>query len=273
MAIRADYHLHSHHSTDSEESMEALIMEGINKGFSSMCFTEHMDIDFPISEHDSEGSFILNTDSYLYELLGLREKYASKIKVEFGVEIGMQPHLRRELALYAKEYEFDFIIGSCHIVDGKDPYYPEYFENKSDEEGYRRYFEVLLEDMKVFSNYDVLGHLDYIVRYGQSKDSDYSYDKYKDCIDPILEKLIDQEKGLEVNTGALRHGLRELNPCTDIIKKYRSLGGEIITIGSDAHNVQNLGLEFDKAEKILMDCGYKYYTTFDKRVAEFHKLG
>lgn len=273
MAIKSDFHLHSNHSSDSTASMESMILRGIELGLESMCFTEHHDIDFPeISEETGEASFNLNTDSYLYELLGLRYKYESQIKILFGVEIGMQPHLRRELALYAKAYEFDYIIGSTHLVGGVDPYYESYFENISDEEGYRKYFEEMYENMKVFSNYDVLGHLDYIVRYGKTKDADYSYEKYADVIDPILKKLIDQEKGLELNTGGLRHNLREPNPCSDILKKYRSLGGEIITIGSDAHEPSVMALEFDRASEILKDCGFKYYTTFEKRTVEMHKL-
>lgn len=273
MAIKADYHMHSSYSTDSEESMESMILEGIRRGFDTICFTEHMDMDFPVSEDTPEGSFLLNTDSYLYELLGLREKYASKIKINFGVELGVQPHLRKELALYAKAYDFDFIIASCHLVDHMDPYYPEYFNRYSEEEGFRRYFKEVLSGLGIFQNFDVLGHLDYIVRYPKNKDLDYSYDQYKDCIDPILEKLIDLEKGLEINTGGLHDGLREPNPCSDILKRYRELGGEIITVGSDGHNTGAMGFSFDVAQKILMDCGFKYYTTFEKRVPEFHKLG
>lgn len=273
MAIKSDFHLHSNHSSDSDSSMESMILRGIELGLESMCFTEHHDIDFPeVSKETGEAMFNLNTDSYLYELLGLRYKYEDKIKILFGVEIGMQPHLRRELALYAKAYEFDYIIGSTHLVGRIDPYYESYFEGKSDEEAYRTYFKEVYENMKIFSNYDVLAHLDYIVRYGKNKDENYSYEKYADVIDPILNKLIDQEKGLEVNTGGLRHGLREANPCTDIIKKYKSLGGEIITIGSDAHRPSDIAIEFDRASEILKECGYKYYTTFEKRTVEMHKL-
>lgn len=124
MPIKADFHVHSTYSGDAESSMESMILKGIDLGFETICFTDHQDIDFPYDEKTPVGTFDLNTDSYLYELLGLREKYKDKIKVMFGVEIGMQPHLRRELALYAKAYDFDFIIGSVHLLNKEDPYYP-----------------------------------------------------------------------------------------------------------------------------------------------------
>ena len=100
----------------------------------------------------------------------------------------------------------------------------------------------------------------------------YNYDKYKDCIDPILDRILELEKGIELNTGAIRYGMREMNPCMDILKKYREMGGEIITIGSDAHETGYLADGFDRAAEVLKECGFKYYTTFEKRVAEYHKL-
>ena len=93
MAIKADFHLHSHFSGDCQEPMENMIQKGIELGLTHMCFTEHMDMDFPVTELDPEGKFLVNTDSYLYELIGLKQKYAGKINILFGIELGLQPHL------------------------------------------------------------------------------------------------------------------------------------------------------------------------------------
>lgn len=272
MAIKADYHLHSSFSGDSTTPMEEMIQKGIDLGLSSMCFTEHMDMDYVYLKPEEEGIFELNTDSYLYQLIQMKEKYADRIQIQFGVELGVQPHLRRELAVYAKSFDFDFIIASTHLCNRKDPYYPEFYEGRTDEEAYREYFSFTLENLKAFSNFDVYGHLDYVVRYGKTKDENYCYDRYQDILDKILETLIEKEKGLELNTGAIRYGLKDLNPCTDILKHYRKLGGEIITIGSDAHKPSNIAEGFDRAAQILSDCGFRYYTTFEKRMPEFHKI-
>lgn len=272
MAITADYHLHSCFSGDSETPLEDMIQKGISLGLTTMCFTEHMDMDYVYMNPEEKGSFELNTDSYLYELATLKSRYADRIKILFGVELGLQPHLRRELALYAKSFPFDFIIGSSHICNGKDPYFPYFFEGRSDEESYREYFSSILDNLKVFSNFDVYGHLDYVVRYGKSKDTEYSYDKYKDILDRILETLLEKEKGIELNTGAISCGLKEPNPCTGILRRYKELGGEIITIGSDAHEPGAIARGFDIAAQILTECGFKYYTTFENRSPEFHRI-
>ena len=126
------------------------------------------------------------------------------------MEFGMQQHLGNMCSKLAQKYPFDFIIGSIHLVDGQDPYYRTYFDNKTDEEGYCRGFEVTLECVKKTHDFDVLGHIDYIVRYGRKREQDYSYVKYADYLDEILKYLIQNGKGLEVNTGGWKYGLPPL---------------------------------------------------------------
>ena len=272
MPILTDFHMHSSFSGDSDTPMEEMIQKGIELGLTHMCFTEHNDFDFPVCDETPAGTFELNVDAYLYDLLKYREKYKNKINILFGIELGLQPHIIRQNSILAKSYDFDFIIGSSHICNQKDPYYPPFYEGRSEEEAYREYFESILENIKKFSNFDVYGHLDYVVRYGPNKDQNYSYAKYQDIIDPILELLIDKSKGLEINTGGLKSGLKDLHPCTDILKRYRELGGEIITIGSDAHTPNVITNHFERAAEVLRECGFRYYTIFEKRIAEFKKL-
>lgn len=272
MAITADYHLHSAFSGDSTEPMENMIRAAIQKGLTHICFTEHMDMDYPVSPETPEGTFLLNTDSYLYELATFKSKYADRINILFGVELGLQPHLQKELTLYARSYEFDFIIGSTHVANGKDPYYPPFYEGRSEEEAYREYFQATIDNLKKFNNFDICGHLDYVVRYGPNMDKDYSYAKYKDLFDKMLNLILEKEKGIEINTGSLRKGTREASPCNDVLKRYRELGGEIITIGSDAHNAGDVAADFNKAADFLKECGFKYYCIYENRLPEFKKL-
>lgn len=272
MPITADYHLHTSFSGDSDTPMEEMIIKGIEKGLTQMCFTEHHDFDYPIWGEFPAGIFELNPDSYLYDFLKYKEKYADKIKLCFGVELGMQPHLSRRNAAFAKAHDYDFIIASSHLCNGKDPAFPTFYEGKTQEEGYREYFESILENLKTYSNFDVYGHLDYVVRYGPGKDEGYSYEKYRDVIDAILDKLISNGKGIEINTNGLAKGLRDANPCSAIIRRYKELGGEIITVGSDAHTPESIAAYFDKAADVLTACGFCYYSTFEKRSVTFHKI-
>lgn len=272
MPITADYHMHSLHSGDSQAPMEQMIQSAISKGLTHICFTEHMDFDFPVSEFAPEGHFEVNTDSYLYDLVTLKNKYASQIQVNFGIELGLQPHLARQLAVYAKSFDFDFIIGSSHIVNKTDPYLSSYYEGRSEEEAYREYFSSIIENLRKISNFDVYGHLDYVVRYGPNRDTNYSYDKYKDIYDELLTLLLEKEKGIELNTSALRSGLRDMHPCMDVLRRYRELGGEIITIGSDAHKPEHVGSDLQRAAEVLTECGFKYYTVFQHRLPEFKRI-
>ena len=278
MPITADYHLHSSFSGDSDTPTEEMILKGIELGLTRMCFTEHNDFDYPVTESTPErrstpeGMFELNPDSYLYDFLKLKEKYEGQINLYFGVELGMQPHLSKQNAAFAKAHDYDFIIASSHLCNGQDPYYPSFYEGRTQEEAYTEYFESILENLKFYSNFDVYGHLDYVVRYGPTKDEGYSYEAYRDIFDRILERLISMGKGIEINTAGLAKGMRDANPCVGVIRRYRELGGEVITVGSDAHDPGQIAYAFDRAADILKDCGFKYYTTFEKRSPSFHKL-
>ncbi len=273
MAVLADYHMHSTFSGDAKSPMEDMVKASIDKGLKEICFTEHNDILFPYSEEDREGMYEVNTDSYLYELLCMREKYQDKIKIGFGVELGMQDIALKLNEDYAKSFDFDFIIFSCHIVNGTDPYYPPYFEGRSEEEAVREYFDCILSNVKAFNNYDVVGHLDYVVRYAPQKDKNYSYEKYKDVIDKILLTLVENGRGLEINTSGFGyHNLKDVHPAREILKRYKELGGEIVTVGSDAHVAENVGGFFDKAKEALEAAGFEYYTTFEKRKPAFVRL-
>jgi histidinol-phosphatase (PHP family) len=119
------------------------------------------------------------------------------------------------------------------------------------------------------TEYDSLGHIDYIVRYGNDKEQTYSYSKNADYIDEILKHLIANGKGLEVNAAGWKSGLSFAHPHQDVLKRYKELGGEIITIGSDAHKPEHVAYDFHKIKDYLEFCGFKYYTEFRQRKPHF----
>ncbi|WP_029230693.1 histidinol-phosphatase HisJ family protein [Butyrivibrio sp. VCB2006] len=265
--LPADYHLHTHNSGDSEAPMKDMVESAISKGLTEMCFTEHMDLDFPITEQVPEGLFTLDIPPYEKDLFSYREEYKDRIAIKYGIELGLQPQILADNKAIIQNHGFDFVIGSVHLLDHKDPYYYSNYWSAQDEDSViRRYFESTLENIKLFSDFDVLGHLDYIVRYTPSKGADYSYFKYKDIIDEILSLLIEMKKGLDLNTKALVSGNENPNPGIDILKRYHELGGRIITFGSDAHVPDGVAGCFDKAKDIALKCGFDSYYTFTKRV-------
>ena len=262
--------MHSSFSSDSSTPMETMIQASVERGLDGICFTEHFDPDYPAVPDGLD--FSLDIPAYHRKLQQLRNKYQDKISVRFRIELGLQPHLVPYFHGLLKEHPFDFVIGSSHVVHGYDPYYPEFFQNRAESEGYREYFESILENLTVFSEMDVYGHIDYIVRYGPNKNTYYSYEKYQDILDEILITLIRRNVGLEVNTGGFHSGLGEPNPCTSVIRRYRQLGGEIITIGADAHTPEKIAFSFENTASILKECGFRYYTIFENRKPTYIKL-
>ena len=265
-----DCHMHSDFSADSDTPMENMIQKAIASGLEGICFTEHLDPDYPVTPDGLE--FSLDISSYYRKLMELQNVYRNQLQIRFGIEIGLQMHLAEYFHQLLSEYPFDFVIGSSHLVHGADPYYPEFFQGRSEQRAYMEYFESILENLSVFDEMDTYGHIDYIVRYGPNQNRFYSYGRYQDILDEILKKLIEKQVGLEVNTGGYHYGLGEPNPCTAVIRRYRQLGGEIITIGADAHTPDKIGYAFDKAAQILKECGFRYYTVFKERKPEFIRL-
>lgn len=266
--MKTDFHIHSSLSADSKAPMESMIARGLELGLTAMCFTEHMDYGYI----DEGLNFELDTDVYCQTFLEMKERYRGQIRLLFGIELGLQPHLAAKHAAYLSSCPFDFVIGSSHLVDGIDPYYPKFYEGRTEEESYHRYFLSILENLDAFSDVDTYGHIDYVVRYGPNKNRFYSYQKYREIIDEILKKLIEKGIGLEVNTAGYKYGLGAPNPHPDIIKRYRDLGGEILTVGSDAHAPEHLAYAFSGLDELLKRCGFRYYTIFEKRKPEFIPL-
>lgn len=263
-----DFHIHTSFSSDSETDPECQIQKAISLGMDTICLTDHQDFDFPPGEYD----FLFDTDAYFQKLAVLKETYQKQIRLCIGVELGLQPHLKQQLPEYVSRYLFDFVIGSTHVSRRLDPYEKEFFEGLSEERAYRLYFEEELENLKTYDCYDVAGHIDYVVRYGPTKAACYSYAKQKDVLDEILRTLIDKGKGLECNTSGLRSGLDFPNPHPDLLRRYREMGGEILTLGSDAHAPANIGEDFQRMKELLIHCGFRYYTIFQNRKPEFRSL-
>ena len=266
--IKCDFHNHTSFSADSEASPESMIERAIELGLSYLCITDHMDLDMDLPDMD----FTFDTNEYFHKHQQLKEQYSDHITLLTGIELGLQPHLNTELTELLKSHDFDFVIGSSHLCDKIDPYYAEYWHGKTEYQATYRYFESILENLHAFDDIDVYGHIDYVVRYGPTQADNYSYSKYKEILDEILKTLIAKNIGLELNTGGLKYGLGFAHPHTDVLKHYKELGGEIITIGSDAHKPEHLAYDFSKVPSILKEAGFKYYTIFKNRTPEFIKL-
>ncbi len=268
--MKADFHMHTNFSSDATSTPEEMIEGAIQKGLKTICITDHQDVDWPDCE--SGENFQIDFEHYIPTIQRLQAQYKDRIEILLGVEFGLQPHLANVYKETAAKYPFDFIIGSVHILDGLDPYRGTYFANMTDTEGYRRALELTMENIKNIEDFDSLGHLDYVVRYAKEKEGSYRPLDYMDMIDEVLRLLIEKQKGLEINTAGWKYGLSFAHPHMEILRRYRELGGEIITVGSDGHRPEHIAYDFHKVSPMLKDCGFKFYTEFRKREPLFMEL-
>ncbi len=262
-----DHHVHTNFSPDAdpEATMKSYINKAKALGRRGIIFTDHVDIDTPVE--------------LFYEYPDYKD-YKTKIDflndpdffVGMGVEIGYFDTIKTKLDHFINAHPFDFVISSIHIGDGLDFYNNDFFIGKSQKEAYQRYFEIVLEMVENFNNYDVVGHLDYIIRYGDYTNKTYNYNDYKALIDKILKAIIKNDKGIEINTSGFRYGLGVIHPNVTLLKRYKALGGKIITLGSDAHKVHDFEADFDRAIALLKDAGFSEIAVFKNRKATFYEI-
>ena len=271
--IIADMHTHSNFSGDSEASMETQVKKAINLGLKYYCFTDHKDLYYPEVQNEN-GDFInifnLDVKSYMNKIKELKSIYKNSLNILAGIELGLSKKALPEYEALLKENDFDFVLASVHLIDGMDPYYPEFWLYHDSKAAVKRYFEIILEMITDYTDFDSLGHLDYIFRYirdeaGNPGDGHYSYREYAGLIDPILSRLIELDKALEVNTAGYKYGLGAPNPQTKVLRRYKKLGGTKITIGSDGHKPEHLAYDFDKVETLLKELEFDSYYIYENR--------
>ncbi|MDE6740195.1 MAG: histidinol-phosphatase HisJ family protein [Lachnospiraceae bacterium] len=274
----ADYHVHTEFSDDSVYPMEQVIKDAIAMQMDEICFTDHVDYGIkddwdgphPIEYRGSEPLANVNYPLYFTKIRELQRIYGTQINIKAGLEFGVQSHtIPQYEALFAR-YPFDFIILSIHQVEDREFWTQDFQKGKSQKEYNERYYEEMLNVINTYQNYSVLGHLDLIIRYDTY--GVYPFEKVEPVISEILRTIIRNGKGLELNTSYHRYGLQDTTPSVDILKLYRKMGGEIITIGSDSHKPEHLGAHIDEAKHLLKNLGFRYFCTYNKMEPIFHNL-
>lgn len=263
-----DFHVHSCFSGDCGYSMEDMIKGAIRLEAKSIAFTDHIDYEYG----DPNVNFVFDIKDYLKDFNKLKNKYSDQIDLLIGLEIGMQPHLKDKNSNLVLGNKFDFILMSTHIVQGSDLHEGDFFKDKSVDDIYESYYNEVLTNMENFNDYDVIGHLNLLERYTKYMDNTLNIADYRELLEQVLKKIISKDKGIEVNTSGIRYGINSFLPSNDILKLYKELGGEIITLGSDAHTPNDICSNFHEAKQLLKELGYKYITTFKERKSKFIKI-
>ncbi len=271
--ILTDFHVHSDISQDSSASMYDMVCAEAKYGIERMCFTNHCDtVDWRTMEPQPRCRQVVGLSrEKLNEMI--RDHGAPPIDVRLGIELG-EPHFAPETAReIAASPELDFVIGSLHILKGLGDLYNIKYESKQQCE---HIFDLYLDELLRIAEldwFDVMAHIGYGRRYMWKSGFDVtmSLDLYGDRIEKLLSTLIEGGRGIEINCSGIRDGCGPF-PQAEVLKLYKALGGEIITVGSDAHRPEDAAKCIREGYEVLKQCGFEYITVFEKRKPEFIKI-
>lgn len=265
MFIPHDYHMHSNFSVDCQAPMEAMCRSAVEKGIPEIGFTEHYDV------HPNEPNPAwLRFDDWWAEIERNRRTFEGQLIIRAGIEVG-EPHLFREQTRQAlARLPFDYVLGSLHWVGPQSVFSPEYFLAPMDA-AFSAYF-VELEHLSRAGDFDVLSHLDVASRVGYDVYGQYDPTRYEPLIRPVLQNCIDRGIALDINASALRRKAARLTPSVEILRWYREMGGERITLGSDAHRPEHLGAGLETALEVTRAAGLTHWTRFEGRRAQLVPL-
>jgi histidinol-phosphatase (PHP family) len=266
----ADTHVHSTFSFDGEHTPRQMADKAAELGLTALTFTDHIDIDGYYDEFYRQSTLMPIAAA---ETPPLKDEYKGKIKLGFGAEIGQFMQNKELAEKLIKDFKFDFIIGSVHVVTGyKDCYYLDYYETDPNELLQKYFGEVL--DMTENADIDVIGHLTYPLRYIMGRDRiEIDMNKYTEYIRNIFISAARKGIGLEINTGGIRKfNYNKADPGLEYVKMFKEAGGEIITIGSDAHRTSDLAAGFKDGAEIAKAAGFGQIAYFENRQPIFINL-
>jgi histidinol-phosphatase (PHP family) len=232
-------------------------------GLKEICFTDHYDCLY--NPNDNHYLFTKEDYSKTYNSL-----FVEGIKIKKGIEFGLTPWNVGHADEIIKD--LDFVIGSVHYLESGDPYTEESFWNGRDvKESFRDYLESVYNCVKIHNNFDVLGHLTYVSKCKLNKTKEpVLYKDFSDVSDEIMKELATKGIGLEVNTSGI-DAVGKFLPDKDFLVRFKELGGEIITVGTDSHDERRIGQYVPQALEIIKDI-FGYICTFEKRKPIFNKL-
>lgn len=268
-ANRFDSHTHSENSPDGNHSVMCLCERAIEMGLKGIIITDHMESNDYIKEN-----FLARMEQSIFDTQKAKAVLGERIIINQGIELGQplcDPQAAETVLALTK---YDYVIGSVHLPVGKQDYYYWDFDDPaiSIHETVTEYFEQLIETAR-WGRFDCLGHMTYLIRYiwGRSR-IPVDFTNYSDYIDTLFKVLIEGGRGIEVNTSGLRQYLGEALPSLKWVKRYRELGGEIVTIGSDAHYAEDLGAGGDYAMDLLKEAGFRYFAFYKERTPRMMRL-
>jgi histidinol-phosphatase (PHP family) len=260
-----DSHVHSNNSFDGESTVREICEAAIQKGISCVTITDHMEApEIGLGDKSIFGNAMKQITQSVADVEELAQEYKGRLKLLKGMELGEPMHKPKYTKMALAITDFDFILASVHNLLGEEDFYYMEYEEAGIKPLLTRYFDEIL-DTAANAEYDSLAHLNYPFRYIVEKTGIRpNMEDYAEVIDEILLTVIKRHKAIEINTSGLFKPIGETLPSLDIVRRFRELGGDFVTVGSDAHNCEKLGNGLEKGIDLARICGFKSYTVYEK---------
>ena len=251
--------------------MEELARQAIINGVDIMTVTDHVDLSDGLTGKRNSYAFDIWPDME-YDFYEAAMSVKDKLDLRIGIELGEANHFPDFGRKVAGTSGLDFVIGSTHNLRNTMDFYVLKYESMDECHRYvEMYLDELLEVAKL-GFVDVLGHVGYTRRYMKRAGFEINFDDYRDKLIEIFKAAVQSGTGIEINTSGIRQGLGSTIPTYAQAKLYKDCGGEIITVGSDAHFPKDIGSDIKDAYAALRDIGFKYVAVFKSRKPEFIKI-
>jgi len=257
--IPTDYHLHTTFSCDGKSSMVEMCQAAMLGEFREIGFTEHYDLN-PVDDcYDW-----LKADAWYAEIERCRRLFEGQLTIRAGVEFS-EPHIYLQgVQTLLSRLPFDYVIGSLHYVGAELIFSQEYYRLRTADQAFQDYFTEL-EQMTRIGDFDVLGHLDIPALTAKLIYGEYDPCRYEAIIRAVLRNCIERCIVLEVNSQGLRKPTHLLVPGEEILRWYVEMGGDTISLGSDAHTSDQMGMHLEAAVQTAREAGLKTLTCFEQR--------
>jgi histidinol-phosphatase (PHP family) len=258
-----NYHLHSTFSGDGQSSMELVCRAAWDKGIQYIAITDHHDLGL-------KNFWIADPDAYIAEVERCRTLFP-QMDIARGLELDYRAATWQITKDAPQRFQLDFALLSLHFIDGVDPFQPEYFDGRSRQAANSFYLTNLADSIEAVEGPFVLSHITYVSKFAPFDDPTLLYADYPDELDRILKLAIDKGFGVELNSSGIKNNAGVL-PGADTLRRYRELGGEIITLGSDAHNAAWVDYGLEQTLEAARAAGFRYIAIYKSLKHTFIKI-
>jgi histidinol-phosphatase (PHP family) len=255
----ADYHIHTRMCRHAEGEPREYVERAVALGMDEMGFADHLPFLAGWEPRDDlTDDWAMRPDEldgYCTTVLDLAREYAADVRIVLGIEADFIPDTLEETAAALRQYPFEYVIGSVHIVGDRFGFDHPEMVGRLEAYGIDRIHLESLELTRQAAEsglFDVVGHLDHAKKFGPPRDRE----AVAAAASAALRAVAAAGMRVEINTGGLRKPVGETFPGPALLAEAHALGIPLV-LGSDAHRPEHVGHGFERAAELARAAGYE----------------